>query len=75
MQPGTLYRDVFSDEDRAYLKANLEGQAKSITIDDIRERFFQYWTNVDADLGLHLRVAYAEGAGEPKVDIHEQGEK
>ncbi|NLB46441.1 MAG: catalase [Microbacteriaceae bacterium] len=71
VQPGILYRDVFSDADRASIKETLEGQAQSITIDDIRERFFQYWTNVDAGLGQHLRDAYAAGAGEPSVDIHE----
>ena len=35
VQPGILYRDVFSDADRASIKETLEGQAQSITIDDV----------------------------------------
>ncbi|GER21526.1 catalase [Zafaria cholistanensis] len=60
-QPGTLYREVFSDAQRAYLQENLLGQANGITRADIRERFFQYWTNVDANLGSLLRARYAAG--------------
>ncbi len=58
-QAGTLYREVFSDEARARLLDTLEGQSRAITIDDIRERFFIYWTNVDAGLGAALRARYA----------------
>ncbi|WP_139416004.1 catalase [Agromyces laixinhei] len=58
-QPGTLYREVYSAEAKARLQVTLAGQAASITIDEIRERFFQYWTNVDADLGVVLREAHA----------------
>jgi catalase len=67
-QAGTLYREVYSAEAKLRLQATLAGQAASITIDEIRERFFQYWTNVDADLGAVLRethataVAAADGA-------------
>ncbi len=49
-QAGTLYREVFDAEQRARFLETLTGQGRSITIDAIRERFFQYWTNVDADL-------------------------
>ncbi|PQZ60195.1 MULTISPECIES: catalase [unclassified Microbacterium] len=54
-QPGTLYREVFDDEQRARFLETLTGQGRSITVDAIRERFFQYWTNVDAGLGAALR--------------------
>lgn len=54
-QAGTLYREVFDGEQRARFLETLTGQGRSITIDDIRERFFQYWTNVDAELGAALR--------------------
>lgn len=60
-QAGSLYRDVFSAEAKARFLETLAGQANAITIDDIRERFFQYWTNVDAGLGAALREAYAAG--------------
>ncbi|WP_402468060.1 catalase [Isoptericola aurantiacus] len=58
-QAGTLYRDVFDDAAKARFLATLTGQGKAITIDEIRERFFQYWTNVDAELGAKLRSEVA----------------
>ena len=54
-QAGTLYREVFDAEQRDRFLETLTGQGRSITIDAIRERFFQYWTNVDAALGAALR--------------------
>ncbi|GAA2451439.1 catalase [Agromyces soli] len=58
-QAGTLYREVYSADAKARFQATLLGQARAITIGEIRERFFQYWTNVDAELGAALRTAYA----------------
>ncbi|RYV52513.1 catalase [Pengzhenrongella frigida] len=58
-QAGTLYRDVFDDAAKARFVATLTGQGSSITIPEIRERFFGYWTSVDADLGAKLRAAVA----------------
>ncbi|MFF2275948.1 catalase [Agromyces sp. NPDC058126] len=63
-QAGTLYRDVYSVEAKQRLQATLLGQAQAITVDEIRERFFQYWTNVDAGLGEALRAAYATVAAD-----------
>ncbi|WP_395245327.1 catalase [Agromyces sp. MMS24-K17] len=60
-QAGTLYRDVFPDESKARFLTTLAGQANAISVDDIRERFFQYWTNVDAGLGAAVRAAHAAG--------------
>jgi catalase len=53
---------VFSAEAKVRFLETLSGQAHAISIDEIRERFFQYWTNVDGDLGTALRAAYATGA-------------
>jgi catalase len=58
-QPGTLYREVYDDAAKARFLETLTGQGRAITIDAIRERFFQYWTNVDAELGAKLRVEVA----------------
>lgn len=58
-QAGILYRDVFDQEAKERFHQVLGGQARAITRDDIRERFFQYWTNVDAELGKILRTQYA----------------
>ncbi|MWB97310.1 catalase [Agromyces seonyuensis] len=63
-QAGSLYRDVYSAESKERFHATLLGQAQAITVDDIRERFFQYWTNVDASLGAILRDGYAAASGE-----------
>ncbi|MDN6177224.1 MAG: catalase [Micrococcaceae bacterium] len=60
-QAGTLYRDVFSAESKERFHDNLLGQVAGITRDDIRERFFQYWTNVDENLGQILRDGHAAG--------------
>ncbi len=56
-QPGTLYRDVFDEAARGRLLATLQGQGNSLTVPEIKERFFHYWTNVDADLGAALRAS------------------
>ncbi len=58
-QPGTLYREVFDDAARARFLETLTGQGKAINVDVVRENFFQYWTNVDANLGAQLRAAVA----------------
>ncbi|MGV8896750.1 MAG: catalase [Rhodoglobus sp.] len=55
-QAGTLYRDVFDADSKARLLATLTGQGGGITVPAIRERFFQYWSNVDATLGASLRT-------------------
>ncbi len=56
-QAGTLYRDVFSTEAKARLLETLTGQADAITVDEVRARFFAYWTSVDAGLGAQLIAA------------------
>jgi catalase len=66
-QAGTLYREVFDDAAKARFLATLTGQGKAITIEEIRERFFQYWTNVDAELGAKLRSEVAGGAAPSPV--------
>ena len=53
-----LPRGLLGRRPSVRLQATLAGQAASITVDEIRERFFQYWTNVDADLGAALREAF-----------------
>ena len=58
-QAGTLYRDVFDDAAKARFLETLTGQGLSISVPEIRERFFWYWTSVDAGLGAQLRAAVA----------------
>ena len=58
-QPGTLYREVFDDAARSRFLATLIGQGNSLTVSEVREHFFQYWSNVDAGLGAKLRASVA----------------
>ena len=53
-QAGILYRDVFTDEQKDRFLETLVGQYGGLTLDRIKERFIQYWTNVDADLGAKI---------------------
>jgi catalase len=54
-QAGTLYRNVFSDEQRARFLETISGAVGAVKTDAIRERAIDYWTRVDAALGAALR--------------------
>lgn len=59
-QPGTLVREVMSDEDRDHLAANILGHATDADVQpEMKPRIVQYWTNVDSDVG----AAVAAGLG------------
>ncbi len=64
-QAGGLYRNVFTPEQRQRFVAVLTGQAKSLTVDAIKQRFVQYWTNVDTDLGAQLAAVLGLPAVQP----------
>ncbi len=55
-QAGTLYRDVFDAEAKARFLDTISGAVGGVVDAGIRERAIQYWTNVDAELGLSLRA-------------------
>lgn len=56
-QAGALYRDVMDDAAKARLVSNIAGHVSAVTRADLLERVFEYWTNVDADLGARVREA------------------
>lgn len=58
-QAGTLYRDVFTAEEKAQFLTTITGHVGAVVSADIRERAIQYWTNVDAQLGAALRASLA----------------
>jgi catalase len=68
-QAGTLYRNVFSDEQRARFLDTLTGQLGSIRSDEIRERALGYWTNVDARLGAALRDKVGVAGDQRSVSV------
>jgi catalase len=54
-QAGTLVREVMDDEQRDRLVANIVGHVSKVTRPELRERVYEYWTNVDPTLGLRVR--------------------
>jgi catalase len=59
-QPGTLVREVMSQDDRDNLAANIIGHASDPDVtDEMKPRIVEYWCHVDAGLG----AAVAEGLG------------
>ena len=50
-QAGTLVRDVLDDEARDRLAQNIIGHVADGVREPVLSRVFQYWTNVDPDLG------------------------
>jgi catalase len=58
-QPGTLYRQVFSDIDRQHLVANVVGHLSKGVLPRIQDKAIEYWRSVDSDLGAQV----AKGLG------------
>ena len=58
-QAGTLYREVFSDEQRERFAETLAGQYRGLTVPAVQERFFWYWGQVDAGLPDAIRAKLA----------------
>jgi catalase len=50
-QPGTLVREVMNDEQRARLRDNIVGHVLDGVSEPVLVRVFEYWRNVDKDLG------------------------
>lgn len=65
-QAGTLVREVMDDAQRDRLVNNIVGHVSAVKVPEIREKAFQYWTNVDATLGARVRAGVeAEGVADP----------
>ncbi|WAM18893.1 catalase [Rhodococcus sp. JS3073] len=50
-QAGTLVRDVFDDADRERLVNNIVGHLQDGVTEPVLQRAYEYWRNVDQDLG------------------------
>ncbi|UMP03254.1 catalase [Amycolatopsis sp. EV170708-02-1] len=57
-QPGTLVRDVMDDAQRQRLADNIIGHASNDVSQPVLERVFEYWRNVDKDLGDKVADAF-----------------
>jgi catalase len=62
-QAGSLVRDVMSETERDRLVSNIVGHLLDGVTEPVLERAFEYWRNVDKDLGR--RVEDGVNAGKP----------
>jgi catalase len=62
-QPGTMVREVLDDEQRERLISNVAGHLSDGVSDKVLARAFEYWRNVDADLGARIEQAVGAGVG------------
>jgi catalase len=60
-QAGTLVREVFDDAQRARLVANIVGHLLHGVSEPVLRRAFEYWHNVDHDLGDRVEKAVRGG--------------
>jgi catalase len=64
-QAGIMVREVLSDEQRARLVKNVAGHLGGGVSEPILARAFEYWRNIDKDLGDKIEQAYNENKGAP----------
>jgi catalase len=60
-QAGTLVRDVLNDEERDRLVGNIVGHLLDGVSEPVLERAFDYWRNVDRDLGDRVEKGVRAG--------------
>jgi catalase len=56
-QANTLLNQVFDEAQRERLVQNVAGAAAGVRSDDIRERVYQYWKNIDKAIGDRIEAA------------------
>ena len=56
-QPGTLVRKVMDDAQRDRLVANVSGHLKGGVSEPVLQRAFEYWRNVDKEIGERIEKA------------------
>jgi catalase len=57
-QAGTLVRDVMNDAERERLASNIIGHASNDVSEPVLKRVFEYWRNVDKNLGDKVAKAF-----------------
>ncbi len=61
-QAGTMVREVFDDAQREqFVQTVVGGHLKGGVHGEVLERAFQYWKNVDAEIGGRIEQAYRAG--------------
>ena len=81
-QAGTLVREVMDDAARERLVGNIAGHLSNGVTEPVLQRVFEYWTNVDAELGKkveakvrEIAAATAPAAGPSPVDPADEAAK
>ena len=65
-QAGTLVREVFSDEEREEFVNTVAGALDGV-IEPVLSRAFEYWKNVDQEIGERIEKAVKANAGDAEV--------
>jgi catalase len=60
-QAGTLVREVMDDAQRERLVSNVSGHLKKGVTEPVLERAFQYWKNIDKDIGERIEKSVRQG--------------
>ncbi|OZG29354.1 catalase [Williamsia sp. 1138] len=61
-QAGTLYREVLDDDARERLVGNIVGHVLGGVTEPVLSRVFEYWSNVDPELGKKVEEGVRAGA-------------
>ena len=64
-QAGTMVRDVLDDDARGRLVDNIVGHLLNGVSEPVLKRAFEYWRNVDENIGKRIENAYREIKGDP----------
>lgn len=65
-QPGTLIREVFNDAQRAQFVQTVAGALEGVE-EPVLSNAFQYWKNVDENIGQRIEEAVKSNAANPEV--------
>jgi catalase len=61
-QAGTLLRDVMDDAERERLVSNVAGHLRNGVTEQVLERAFEYWKNIDKETGEKIEAAVCPAA-------------
>jgi catalase len=61
-QAGTMVREVLSDDERERLVGNVAGHLSNGVSEQILARAFEYWKNIDKEIGDRIEQAVRNGS-------------
>ncbi|SQG63833.1 catalase [Corynebacterium renale] len=64
-QAGTLYRDVYNDEEKEELANNIVGAMNGVS-EEVEQRCYWYWTQVDENLGARVKELFTKAKEDAK---------